>query len=625
MTEQHEETSAIKPEKRTTLLRWLGWFAFINGCLASLIALRYIAYMGPLDGLVGALYLPLTMFSHFTLLALLLTLVLLPLALLWPRFLPVATLGVVLAGTAIVILIIDTFVYSQYRFHLNGFVLALIWDAGDEIFDFSWFTWLSGIAIAALVVLLEAIIARIAIRRARQSAPRPRYGYYAAAAFMLALLASQVTHAVADALYVRSITSLSRHLPIYRPATAKSMLHKHFGVEIQSRHRRLRVASREGNLDYPKAPLRCQTPDERLNLIWIILDSWRFDAVGEAVVPNIDAFIRRHPVADFQQHYSGGNGTRPGIFSLFYAMPASYWPAFYGEQLAPVLMQQLAAAGYEFGIFASAKLTRPSFDRTVFSDLSDLRLNSDGRNAWQRDQDIVADWLAFTAARDPGRPLFGFLFFDAPHAYTYPPDYPQQFEPLLERIDHMALDNDYDPLPYHNRYRQSVHFTDSLVGQVLDDLERRDMVASSIIVISSDHGQEFNETGQNYWGHGSNYSRYQAQVPLYIHWPGKGAATYSHMSSHLDIAPTLMRDLLGCTNPLEQLGTGRDLWDTSPRGSVVVSGYLEYGIIEPDRTTVLYQKGDFDVYDPDYTPSNDLTLSPEVSTVVLESMSRFYR
>ena len=50
-------------------------------------------------------------------------------------------------------------------------------------------------------------------------------------------------------------------------------------------------------------------------------------------------------------------------------------------------------------VFASAKLIRPSFDRTVFVNVPDLRLFSEGNNAWQRDQDALSDWLAFLDGR----------------------------------------------------------------------------------------------------------------------------------------------------------------------------------------------------------------------------------
>ena len=40
----------------------------------------------------------------------------------------------------------------------------------------------------------------------------------------------------------------------------------------------------------------------------------------------------------------------------------------------------------------------------------------------------------------------------------------------------------------------------------------------------------------------------ETHVPLIIHWPGKAAHTYTHYTSHFDIVPTIMSQLLGVTN-----------------------------------------------------------------------------
>ncbi|WDE05347.1 DUF3413 domain-containing protein [Thalassomonas viridans] len=41
-------------------------------------------------------------------------------------------------GLALALLLTDTFVYQQYRFHLNAMVLELLIGGGNEILSFSW-------------------------------------------------------------------------------------------------------------------------------------------------------------------------------------------------------------------------------------------------------------------------------------------------------------------------------------------------------------------------------------------------------------------------------------------------------------------------------------------------------
>ncbi len=137
----------------------------------------------------------------------------------------------------------------------------------------------------------------------------------------------------------------------------------------------------------------------------------------------------------------------------------------------------------------------------------------------------------------PSRPFFGFLFYDAVNDKTYPPEY-QGRVPL----------NPGDPMPQaFADYKTSVMFDDGLIGQVLADLETRGLADNTVVLISADHGEEFNENGDGVKGHGSGYSRAQLGVPMLLAWPGIDHGPVTHRTSHYDVAPTLMWRLLGCT------------------------------------------------------------------------------
>ncbi len=100
-------------------------------------------------------------------------------------------------------------------------------------------------------------------------------------------------------------------------------------------------------------------------------------------------------------------------------------------------------------------------------------------------------------------------------------------------------------------YNLSVTQADQVINTVLEQLNSLKLMDNTVVVITSNHGTEFNETKTNTLGSNTNYSRYQRQVPMVIHWPGKGAGTYAHRSSHLDFSVTLMQDLLGVSsNPV---------------------------------------------------------------------------
>jgi hypothetical protein len=50
----------------------------------------------------------------------------------------------------------------------------------------------------------------------------------------------------------------------------------------------------------------------------------------------------------------------------------------------------------------------------------------------------------------------------------------------------------------------------------LDLLDKYDIDDNTIVIITADHGQEFNENKLNFWGHNGNFTKYQTQVPLII-------------------------------------------------------------------------------------------------------------
>src|SRR5699024_3017075 len=121
--------------------------------------------------------------------------------------------------------------------------------------------------------------------------------------------------------------------------------------------------------------------------------------------------------------------------------------------------------------------------------------------------------------------------------------------PSWTSVNYLTLDENTDVEPFFNLYRNSVHFVDALIGKALDKLRAQGMMDDTIIVITGDHGQAFNDTGLGYWGHNSNYSRYQTKVPLVIHWPGRQAPRrIGYFTSHMDIAATLMQRVLGVNN-----------------------------------------------------------------------------
>lgn len=146
------------------------------------------------------------------------------------------------------------------------------------------------------------------------------------------------------------------------------------------------------------------------------------------------------------------------------------------------------------------------------------------------------------------------------------------------------------------------------------------------MVITSNHGTEFNETGSNSWGANTNYSKYQLQVPMVIHWPSQQPQTVSAYSSHLDVVPTLMESMLAVDSPASNYTSGRNLFEISekPRKWVIAGDSRDIVVVQPDKTTVVDKFGNYRVYDSNYKLQPEGKPQLSVLMQVMHELKRFY-
>ncbi|MGH9333223.1 MAG: sulfatase-like hydrolase/transferase [Vicinamibacteria bacterium] len=126
--------------------------------------------------------------------------------------------------------------------------------------------------------------------------------------------------------------------------------------------------------------------------------------------------------------------------------------------------------------------------------------------------------------------FFAFLHFFDPHR---PYDPPEAFEPGTQ-----------DPLA---RYRGEVLYVDSLIGRLLAFLEERDLLDSTLVVVTADHGESLGEHGED--THGFFLYQSTMRVPLLIRGPAvpRGGRVEA-LARTTDIAPTVL-EVLGIEAP----------------------------------------------------------------------------
>lgn len=615
-----DRTGRSDRENRGTMFRWALWFLFANAFILMLISLNYVKSMTISDASLARIFFGISFSGHFISLSLYVFPIIAAIIALYPSRRFVFITSIVLETALILTVLVDSLVFAQYRFHLNGMVWNLLTSgAAQDILPLTKVVWLSAAAAIAIIALIEWAIVRVSWYWTTKE--RKNYGFILCILVAFLILSGHVMHAWADANNYTLITSQVRYLPAYKPLTMKKLMVK-AGFATKGKTGGLQLQADNGTLRYPLETITCNSDAKKMNLMLIVIDSWRFDSLTPAITPNIWEFSKDN--MRFDNHFSSSNCTRFGIFGLFYGLEGTYWHAFLAEERSPVLMRELEKQSYRMGIFASAPLINPEFDRTIFSDIrSRITLRQTKEFPHLRDREITDKMLNFIATSRADEPFFGFLFYDAPHTAHHPPEL-TPFQPALKEVNHLMLTENFNPLPYLNKYRNSIHYVDSMVREVLESLAKKQLLDNTIVVITGDHGQEFNDLKMNYWGHTSNYSRFQTQVPFVVHWPGKTPAIATHTSSHVDLAPTVMRQMLGCTNDPATYSNGRSLFDTSPRPYVMSSSWDTFSIIEPDRTTVSLRANELDILDSSYRPIKGAKIRPDVTRSAMEGVSRFF-
>ncbi|EGR0668973.1 DUF3413 domain-containing protein [Vibrio vulnificus] len=522
---------------------------------------------------------------------------------------------ITLAALLVIALKIDITVFQHYKFHINGLLIRMFFDGGNEVFNISWLSWLIFISEIAVMFIGLAIAVWLSKLLANS-----KLKFAFVALWFVMLLSSQMVHAYKNALYDNEVSQFTNNWPLYYPLTARSFMYKNgFVDEKIAAQNRVELKNVEGSqLDYPLEPVSLPTQTKQPNVLFILVDAWRHSDATAEIMPNVSQFAQK--TANFSQHMSGGNSTQAGIFSLFYSLPATYWDSFYASQTAPVFMDSLQSAGYRMGIFGSASLTSPPLSRTVFKNVKDLRLKTPGTTQVERDARITEDFIAFEA-QPSDQPYFGFLFYDSAHGTEFPEPEGAKFTPYWERVDHILLNNDFDAELYHNRYKNSLYYIDGLIGKVLSKID----LENTIVVITSDHGEEFNDNRMNYWGHSGNYSQAQIHVPLYLYAPGQAAKTYDYRTTHFDVVPTLMAMLFDNKMNTADFSVGDNLFDASKSRDWFIAGsYYNYALVGQEMMMVVNPAGNSKQLNNQLKIVKDHKVPVNVIQQSLELMSRFY-
>jgi len=297
-------------------------------------------------------------------------------------------------------------------------------------------------------------------------------------------------------------------------------------------------------------------------------DRWP-DYCRRRLLPNVYRLSRRG--AAFHRAYATSNWTLPSVYSLMtgrypsqvrFLMAAMDWqdnvrlldpesdyardrrnmrkliPAPARDD-APTLAEALQQRGYRTATVLDNPFLKPAMGMTRGFDIVD---ETPYQRANRNLQGITAPLMAKQAwqiiERHAEKRLFLYAHFSDPHAPYHRHTHPTN---LGDRAE--------------DRYDSELRFVDQWIGYLLQRLQQKGLLRSSLIIITADHGEEFRDHGGRY--HASTVYEEQIRVPLVLVGPGIVPLRTIQPVSLVDVTPTVLSLVDGTAD--RDLASGMDL------------------------------------------------------------------
>jgi membrane-anchored protein YejM (alkaline phosphatase superfamily) len=587
----------IKGSSVLLSMDFTGWLFFITSCVSHAACLTLIPFL--------LFYLPLSALHHWKI---------------------GGALMVTVLSLVSVLIFLDMQVYDIYRFHINGFILNMVFSSGaTEIFAFDTLLYLKEFGLFAIFIAVHVALWLVACRWAKLCTKR--LVWTVLGVMIGATLYAHCYHIYSSFLQQPSVMKSRRLLPYYFPTTAYELM-TDMGFTPPVDNGAADLGSVEGDVNYPLHPIEADTTGIRPNIVIILIDSWSTRTLTEECMPTIYHYAQAN--SWYKNHFSCSNGTRSSLFGMFFSVPSYYWDVFESNHQSPVFVDEMLRQGYQCQVYPSATFVNPPFHRVLFQHVKNLNTHTEGDMVYERDSQLTDNFLADLPKRvASGKPFFSLLFYDLAHSCDLPPELRTRFQPAWAYSDYTKLNNGADPMPFFNLYRNGCYQIDQNVNRVLKALEEAGIADNTIVLITGDHAQEFNENKKNYWGHNGNFSRWQIGVPLVYHHASSSnaqPAVYAHRTTHYDIVPTLMQEALGVKNDIADYSVGHQLDDPQPRSWHVVGSELNYAfIIEGDTILEKTADGSLEVTDAKLNPVDNYKLNVKEFNEAIMRLNRYMK
>lgn len=475
-----------------------------------------------------------------------------------------------------IFLLADIAVFYIYNFHIDMIFIKMV------IFDFRGIGISpSMIALVALSVtaifLINVFIFKIVTTRFHINL------IITNVVLFLLLFAGQGLNAWAEESRQSYITKYTPYFPYYAPLTANSFIAEKRAdypsliplPEPSDAQQANLETSNSDEYTYPINPVTFNSNKPTTNVLFIVLESWQAAMLTPEVMPNLSAFKQSN--FNFENHFSNGSVTVSGLFSLMYGLNPTYLTYAQSEplQYQTLLTKGLEQQDYKIDAYTTTNLSRFSLKPLFFGNINDDNFNYYNENSPHvNDADMVDKMIADLDASEKSQPWFKFIFMNSSHhSYDYPVEF-TKFTPTPEVDGAYMLNKNIDAAPFVNDYKNSLYYLDSLFEKINKSLKANNLYDNTIVVITGDHAEEFNDNKAGYWGHGSNFTKFQTQVPLLIHTPeNKETTTITRRSAHVDIVPTILTGLLKSETKISDYSDGFDLFNLPKKRNLIQQSY----------------------------------------------------
>jgi len=288
------------------------------------------------------------------------------------------------------------------------------------------------------------------------------------------------------------------------------------------------------------------TTKKNPDIFLFVIESLREDFLTKDIAPHLNRFKDQNPIN--QLTFSNANASQMSWFSIFH----SRYPFYWGEaqkhhwKSGALPLHILKKMGYDIRVYSSSQLAFYQMKEFLFGENVHLLhsfkecLPNKTTPIWQCDEKIFS-WLnqdLLESNQEKGR--LHIIFLESTHFdYSWPKESMTRFTPIVNKIDFLQTALLFPKIePIKNRYRNAIHYIDSLFGTFIKNLKNSSK-EDAIIVVTGDHGEEFFEEGHLF--HASNINELQTRVPIYYNLQGLD----NRITSHMDIFPTLIHYIDG--------------------------------------------------------------------------------